>query len=93
MWKEELIVNKFIATTIKEWIDVLPLCLKQSFLPIIWIFIEGEEIESRLPFKIFSTLYMVALKFEVECLQSAAYLVKTVRKTVSVRNKIKGFKL
>ena len=38
--------------------NVLPLCLKQTFPPIIWIFTEGEgdEIESRLPFKIFSTL-------------------------------------
>ena len=38
--------------------NVLPLHLKQTFLPIIWIFTEGEgdEIESTLPFKIFSTL-------------------------------------
>ena len=38
--------------------NVLPLRLKQIFPPIIWIFTEGEgdEIESRLPFKIFSTL-------------------------------------
>ena len=38
--------------------NVLPLRLKQTVLPIIWIFTEGEgdEIESRLPFKIFSTL-------------------------------------
>ena len=38
--------------------NVLPLRLKQTFLPMIWIFPEGEgdEIESRLPFKIFSTL-------------------------------------
>ena len=36
----------------------LPLHLKQTFLPIIWIFTEdeGDGIESRLPFKIFSTL-------------------------------------
>ena len=41
--------------------NVLPLRLKQNFLPIIWIFTEGEgdEIESRLPFKIFSTLFSV----------------------------------
>jgi hypothetical protein len=39
--------------------NVLPLHLKQTFLPIIRIFTEGEgdEIESRLPFKIFSTLH------------------------------------
>ena len=38
--------------------NVLPLRLKQTFPPIIWIFTEGEgdEVESRLPFKIFSTL-------------------------------------
>ena len=36
--------------------NVLPSHLKQTFPPMIWIFIEGEEIESRLPFKIFSTL-------------------------------------
>ena len=37
--------------------ESLPLYLKQSFLPIIWIFKgEGDVIESRQPFKIFSTL-------------------------------------
>ena len=36
--------------------NVLPLPLKQTFPPIIWIFTEGDEIESRLPFKIFFTL-------------------------------------
>ena len=44
--------------------NVLPLHLKLTFPPIIWIFTEGggDGIESRLPFKIFSTLhwYMVA---------------------------------
>ena len=46
--------------------DVLPLHLKQIFLPIIWIFTEGEGdgIESRLPFKIFSILLTCAF----ECL-------------------------
>ena len=41
--------------------NVLPLHLKQTFQPIIWIFTEGEgdEIESKLPFKIFSTLVIV----------------------------------
>ena len=35
--------------------NVLPLHLKQTFPPLIWIFTEGEGngIESRLPFKIF----------------------------------------
>ena len=37
-------------------INVLPLQLKQTFPPIIWIITEGDGIESRLPFKIFSTL-------------------------------------
>ena len=36
--------------------NVLPLHLKQTFTPIIWIFTEGDGIEFRLPFKIFSTL-------------------------------------
>ena len=38
--------------------NVLPLHLKQTLPPIIWIFTkgEGDGIESRLPFKIFSTL-------------------------------------
>ena len=38
--------------------NVLPLHLKKTFPPIIWIFTEGEGdgIESRLPFKFFSTL-------------------------------------
>ena len=38
--------------------NVLPLSLKQTFPPIIWIFTEGEgdEIESRLSFKTFFTL-------------------------------------
>ena len=37
---------------------VLPLHLKQTFPPIIWIFTEGEGdgIESRLPFKFFTIL-------------------------------------
>ena len=41
--------------------NVLPLHLKQTFPSIIWIFTEGEGdgIESRLPFKIFSTLILI----------------------------------
>ena len=35
--------------------NVLPLSLKQTFPPIIWIFTEGDGIKSRLLFKIFST--------------------------------------
>ena len=39
--------------------NVLPLYLKQTFLPIICIFneVEGDVIELRLPFQIFSTLH------------------------------------
>ena len=39
--------------------NVFSLLLKQTFTPIIWIFTEceGDGIESRLPFKIFSTLF------------------------------------
>ena len=38
--------------------NILPLHLKKTFPPVIWIFAEGEGdgIESRLPFRIFSTL-------------------------------------
>ena len=49
--------------------NVLPLHLNQIFPPIIWIFIEGEGdgIESRLPFKIFSTLQIrILLQVEFE---------------------------
>ena len=42
--------------------NVLPLHLKKTFLPIIWIFTEGEGIESRLPFKIFSNLREKSIK-------------------------------
>ena len=43
----------------------LPLHLKQTFPPIISIFTEGEGngIESRLPFKIFSTLFKIFLHY------------------------------
>ena len=39
---------------------ILPLHLKQTFLPIIWIFIEdeGDRIKSRQTFKIFSNLHI-----------------------------------
>ena len=40
--------------------NVLPLQLKQIFPPIIWIFTEGDGIEYRLPFKIFSTLLCIS---------------------------------
>ena len=52
------VVNKLLITKslLTMPTNVLPLCLKQTFPPIIWIFTEGDEMESRLPFKIFSTL-------------------------------------
>ena len=46
-------VSKTLLTTPR---NVLPLHLKQTFPFTIWIFTEGEEIESRLPFTNFSTL-------------------------------------
>ena len=46
--------------------NVLPLHLKQTFPPIIWIFIEGEgdEIESRLPLKSF-LLSILEMNFKI----------------------------
>ena len=52
----KLFVFKSLLTTPS---NVLPLHLKQTFPPIIWISTEGNKgdgIKSRLPFKIFSTL-------------------------------------
>ena len=45
--------------------NILPLHLKETFPPIIWIFTEGDDgIKSRLPFKIFSTLIRVVTKLQ-----------------------------
>ena len=56
-------VNKlfFFKSLLTTPTNVLPLHLKQTFPPIIWIFNEGEGdgIKFRLPFKIFSTLSKV----------------------------------
>ena len=51
----KLFVFKSLLTTPS---NVLPLHLKQTFPPTIWIFteVEGDGIESRLPFEIFFTL-------------------------------------
>ena len=38
------------------WQCPATLQLKQTFPPIIWIFIKGDGFESRVPFKVFSTL-------------------------------------
>ena len=55
-----VIVKKLLKTKrlLTSPSNVLPLNLKQTFPPMIWIFTEGEGdgIKSRLPFKIFSTL-------------------------------------
>ena len=52
-WVMSTIVFKSLLTMPSNG---LPLLLKHTFPPIIWIFTEGDGIESRLPFKIFSTL-------------------------------------
>ena len=61
------VVNKLLKTKslLTSPSNVLPLHFKQTFPPIIWIFTEGEGdgIESRLPFKIFSTLNFFSLWF------------------------------
>ena len=49
----KLFVAKSLLTTPS---NVLLLHLKQTLPPIIWIFTEGDRIESRLPFKLFSSL-------------------------------------
>ena len=56
------VVNK-LSIEYKKFVDnahsnFLPLHLKQTFPPIIWIFTEGDGIKFRLPFKIFSTLFL-----------------------------------
>ena len=59
----KLFVFKSLLTTPS---NVLPLHFKQTFPPIIQIFTEGDGIESRLPFKIFSTLLAYIWKWHVE---------------------------
>ena len=56
------VVNKLLNTKSLSTIpsNVLPLHLKQTFPPIIWILTEGDWIETRLPFKIFTTLSWVS---------------------------------
>ena len=59
-WKQKADANKLFVFNILLTMpsNVLPLHLKQTFPPIIWIFTESESdgIEYRLPFKIISTL-------------------------------------
>ena len=65
--KIEIIVLKSLLTMPN---NILPLHLKQTFQLIIWIFIEGEGIESRLPFKIpeifFALIFHLGLNGEPE---------------------------
>ena len=60
-------VNKFFAfkSLLTMPSNVFPLHLKQTLPHIIWIFNEGEgdEIEFWQPFKIFSTLYSIVIKW------------------------------
>ena len=51
-------VNKLLVfkSLLTKTYNVLPLHLKQTFRPLIFNEGEGDGIESRLPFKIFSTL-------------------------------------
>ena len=58
--------------------NVLPLHLKQTFPPIIWIFIkgEGDGIESRLPFKICSTLLILMLVYSISFYWSKVFCQK-----------------
>ena len=52
------VVNKLLITKslLTSPNNVLPLHLKQTFRPIIWIFTEGDGMKPRLPFRIFPTL-------------------------------------
>ena len=68
-------VNKlFFKSLLITPSNVLPLHLKQTFPAIIWIFTvcKGDEMESRLPFKIFSTL---PKNWKVNCIQFTYLLV------------------
>ena len=61
VWCQNTFENKKVLFSKVCWQHVLPLHLNQTFQPIIWISNEGEDdgIESRLRFKIFSTLNQV----------------------------------
>ena len=56
----------------------MPLHLKQTFLPIIWILTEGigDGFESRQPFKIFSTLDNVFLAQDFYFFLNKTYIFK-----------------
>ena len=72
------VVNKLLKTTPS---NVLLFHFKQTFLPIIWIFTEGDRIGSRLPFNIFSTLYTLVSLIEIV----AAWLIFWVDIKISIQ--------
>ena len=59
--------------------NVLPLHFKQIFPPIIWMFteVEGDGIESRLPFKIFSTLKIYIISTQLTPTPQLTLLLKS----------------
>ena len=59
--------------------NILPLHLKQTFPPTIWIFIKGEGngIKSRLPFKIFFTLLGLGLIYFCSLVRLACLLISS----------------
>ena len=73
------VVFKILLTTSS---NVLPLNLKQTFPPIMWIFNEGEGdgIESRLPFNMFITCVLNAEKKDP--LQKIGNSLKTKSKKI-----------
>ena len=73
--------------------NVLPLRFKQTLPPIIWIFTEGEgdEIKSRLPFKIFSTLMMISESEAKHCRIKTLYLGMMVVGIFGKKDELEGF--
>ena len=74
--------------------NVLPSHLKQTFPPIIWIFTEGEGdgIESRLLFKIFSTLTATTKTlnlYHIECILTYLIFNKLEKMFVTFANILK----
>ena len=63
--------------------SVLPLHLQQMFPPIIWIFIKGDGIESRVPFKVFSTLLT-----KIEMIRIANKVKKNIQNSTATANRI-----
>ena len=82
----KLFVFKSLLTTAS---NVLPLHLKQTFPPTIWIFTEGvgDWIESRLPFKIFSTLkwiFQAGIHWRIECFLAFSAKLRILWKLVGI---------